>query len=76
MKKSKARKILETTAMKEGVSVAEVRAEIAKAIDIAYESELGTAAVFWKQWKTKPTVEQVIVALTNDTQARLNFGKK
>jgi hypothetical protein len=39
MRKSKALKTLESTALREGVSVAEVRREIENAIDHAYEKQ-------------------------------------
>jgi len=75
MKKSKALKILEATALREGVSIAEVRRGIQEAIDHAYENKGESMAEFWGQWKSKPSVEQFIVAVNAETLARLKFGK-
>jgi len=65
MKKSKAMKIIEKVALKKGVSISEVRAEMVKAIDIAYENRTESSADFWDKWRgRKPTPEEFIVAAT------------
>ena len=75
MKKSKALKILQATALREGVSIAEVRRGIQEAIDHAYENRKPTD-VFWHKWGgRKPNVEEFIVAANAKTLARLKFGK-
>jgi hypothetical protein len=73
MKKSKAMKILEKTALAEGVSVAEVRLGIQEAIDHAYENRK-PADVFWHKWGGKPSVEEFLAKVNNETVARLNFA--
>lgn len=76
MKKSKAIKILENTAVKEGVSVADVRCEIQQAIDIGYANRNESNADFWNQWKRglKPTVEEFIIATHKNAVEKIKFG--
>jgi hypothetical protein len=75
MKKSKATKILEKTAISEGVTVAEIRRGIQEAIDIAYENRGETMPEFWGKWKNrKPTIEEFIVATNKSVLAKLKFG--
>jgi len=63
MRKSKALKILEHTALIEGVTVAEVREGIQEAIDIGYENRNQSNTDFWNKFKNrKPSVEEFIVA--------------
>jgi len=67
MKRSKAAKILEKTAVQYGVSVAEVRGEIQKAIDDAFanESKDEYMRAFWGRWEgRKPTPEEFFSAIT------------
>jgi hypothetical protein len=71
MRKSKALKIIESIALREGIGVAEVRSEMQKAIDLAFESSDG----FWKKWRgRKPTPEEFIVAANKEVLDRMNFG--
>jgi len=68
MKKSKATKIIEQIAVREGISIAEVREEMQKAIDLAFER----GDDFWKNWRgRKPTPEEFIVKASRDV---LKFG--
>jgi hypothetical protein len=74
MKKSKATKIIERIALQEGVSVAEVRAEMQKAIDLAYE-KCSETEEFWAKWKgRKPSPEEFIVAANAEILGKLNFS--
>jgi hypothetical protein len=62
MKTSKAMKIIHRIAAAEGVSVFEVRLEMARAITLAYENENAELKDFWDNWKgRKPTPEEFIV---------------
>jgi hypothetical protein len=67
MKKSKALKILEKTAVKEGVSVAEVRRGIQEALDIAYDNRNESNADFWHKWRGKPSIEEFVIAVYGKT---------
>jgi len=62
MKKSRAMKIIENTALLHGVSVAEVRRGIQEAIDHAYENRGDSMPEFWGKWHGKPTVEDFLSA--------------
>ena len=74
MKKSKAVKMIELVAVREGVSVAEVRREMQKALDHAYENN--TDDLFWNKWKgRKPTIDEFIVAVSDDVLTRFACGK-
>ena len=73
MKKSKALKALENTALLHGVTVAEVRRGIQESIDHAYENRNESNADFWGKWRGKPTVEQFIVAVSGKVADRLDF---
>ena len=74
MKRSKAAKIIERTALKEGVSVAEVRRGIQEALDYAFENN--AADSFWEQWRgRKPTLEQFIVAVSDEVLLRFSHDK-
>jgi len=76
MKKSKAMKIIEKTALQHGVSVAEVRRGVDEAIDIAYEKRDESTAEFWKRWKNrKPTIEEFIVCANKAALDKLNLSK-
>ena len=76
MKKSKAMKLIEKVAVKEGVSVSEVRLEMQSALDIAYENRREDEP-FWQRWKgKKPTLEQFLIAMSDETLSRLNFKPK
>ena len=74
MKRSKTSKIIEKVAAREGVSVAEVRSEMQKALDIAYEGNRQDA--FWDRWKSKPTLEEFISAASNEVLTRFEGNKK
>jgi hypothetical protein len=76
MKRSKALKILEKTAVKEGVSVAEVRCGIQEALDVAYENRNESNADFWGKWHGKPNVEEFIVAIQGKTLDKLGVKRK
>ncbi|MCL1881104.1 MAG: hypothetical protein FWF76_02890 [Oscillospiraceae bacterium] len=74
MKKSKAVKLIEKVALREGVSVEEVRRDMIAAIDIAYKNRGDEA--FWQRWNgRKPTLEEFLVAVNQETLTRLNFGE-
>lgn len=73
MKRSKALKILEKTAVKEGVSVAEVRRGIQEALDIAYDNRKPTD-VFWHKWSVKPSVEDFVIAVHGKAAEKLGEG--
>lgn len=66
MRKSKAIKAFEQLAIRDGVSVAEVREEIQKAIDIGMASTDPTVQEQWKKMLhrgEKPTPEEVVLYL-------------
>ena len=74
MKKSKAMKIIEKTAINEGVTVAKIRRGIAEAIDIAYEKRDESTEEFWGKWgNRKPTIEEFIIAANKSVLDKLNF---
>ena len=74
MKKSKALKILENTALLHGVSVAEIRRGIAESIDHAYENRNESNADFWDKFKgRKPTVEEFIINANREVLDRMMF---
>ena len=76
MKKSKAMKLIEKVAVKEGVSVSEVRTEMQSALDISYENRCENEP-FWQRWKgRKPTLEEFLSAMNDETLSRLNFKPK
>jgi len=74
MKKSKAMKIIEKTALQHGVSVAEVRRDMQTAIDHAYENRGDSMPEFWGKWRDKPSVEQFLMAANAAVLDRLYFG--
>jgi len=77
MKKSKGARVIERVAVEHNVSVAEVRLEIQKAIDDAFENKDQNAYAkdFWNKWKgRKPTPEEVIVAVSKNTVDILNVN--
>ena len=71
MKKSKITKIIEKTALQHGVSTEKVRADMQAALDHAYENNRNDP--FWSKWRRKPTLEQFIMAATDEVLAR--FGR-
>jgi hypothetical protein len=76
MRKSKAMKVIEEVALKEGLSVSEVRKEMTIVLDIAYENRRDNK-LFWQRWKgKKPTLEQFLLAMRDETVSRLNFKSK
>lgn len=75
MKKSKAIKLIEKVALREGVTVSEVRREMQSALDIAYENRGNES--FWQRWRCrKPTLEEFLSAANDETLSRLNFNPK
>lgn len=74
MKKSKALKILENTALLHNVSVIEVRKGIQEAIDHAYENRGESMPEFWGKWGRKPTPEEFIINANREVLDRLNIG--
>ena len=65
MKKSKTAKIIEKIALQEGVSIAEVRANLLEAIDCGYENRNQSviSMKFWLQWGgRKPTLDEFLIA--------------
>jgi hypothetical protein len=76
MKKSKATKIIESIAVCEGKSVAEVRADMQEAINIAYKNHDESAENFWSRWNgSPPTPEEFLVRANREVMYKLNFGK-
>ena len=76
MKKTKAMKIIEQIAIAEGVSIFEVRLEMQKAINVAYENRDNSKDDFWNKWQgRKPTPEEFIVSANQEVLERMNFGK-
>ena len=74
MKKSKATKVIEKVALREGIDVATVRREMQTAIDIAYENRGDEP--FWQRWKgRKPSIEEFLSAANDEVLSRLNFKK-
>jgi hypothetical protein len=72
MKKSKATKIIERVAVSEGITIAEVRANMQEAIDIAYGNRGESNADFWDKWRgRKPTVEEFLVSANGEILRRL-----
>ena len=73
MKKSKAIKAIEKAALAHGVSTAEARADMQSALNHAYDTNPDDT--FWAKWGgKKPTLEQFILAVSDDVLARL--GRK
>ena len=74
MKKTKATKLIENVALKEGKSVAEIRASMQEAINIAYENHDESAETFWSQWNGRPpTPDEFLSRATKDVLGRLKF---
>ena len=77
MKRSKATRAIAHTAAQNGVSVAEVRKEMQKAIDIAFKNRDKDAftKAFWGKWRgRKPTPEEFIIAVSKKTMDILDFN--
>lgn len=72
MKKSKAMKAIERIALQEGISVAQVRADMQAAIDNAYENRTESTADFWGKWRgRKPTPEEFIVSASKEILSKI-----
>ena len=72
MKKSKGAKAIERVAIKNGVSVAEVRREMELAIDEAISSPEPAARSFWEPYiksGTKPTPEEFIAIVAKKAES-------
>lgn len=72
MKERQATKAFEKIAMREGISVAEVREEIQKAIDEAMKSNDPAVQAYWKKMSykgEKPTPEEVVVYIATQVQS-------
>lgn len=73
MKRSKAAKIIEKVALKEGVSTSKVREDMQSALNHAYENNGNN--VFWLKWHgRKPSLEEFLPAVTDEVLARLGYG--
>ena len=78
MRRSKAAKAIEIIAVREGISIAEVRNKMQEAINLAFENREQDAATkaFWGKWGgRKPSPEEFINATTKKTLAILDFNK-
>ena len=66
------KKIIKQTAKQYGISVKEVRRDIAEMIKVGMSSTDPEAVMFWSQFGGKtPTPEQFIVAMTSLVNTRL-----
>ena len=77
MKRSKGAKLIERVAAAHRVSIAEVRLEIQKSIDIAFETKDKDIFQkgFWDKWGgRKPTPEEFIAATSKKAQDVLDFN--
>ena len=64
--------IIKKVAKQNGVSVKEVRRDIAEMIKVGMSSTESEAAMFWSQFGGKtPTPEQLIAALSSSVKARI-----
>ena len=73
MKKNHVTEILKKIAIKEGVTVAEVRTEIAKVIDIGFSNPNPKIRAIWTNMTPtgrKPTPEEAIIYLAEEEQRR------
>lgn len=73
MRKSKVTKAFEQLAIRDGISVAEVREEIQKAIDIGMASPDPDVQKQWSKMSyrgEKPTPEEVVMYLTKQVKSR------
>lgn len=71
MRKSKVTKAFEQLAIRDGISVAEVREEIQKAIDIGMSSSDPAVQEKWSKMPCrgeKPTPEEVVIYLSKQAQ--------
>jgi hypothetical protein len=76
MKKSKAAKIIERVAIQEKKSVAEVRADMQEAINIAYENHDESSESFWGRFRGIPNPDEFLGVASKEVLERLNFEKK
>ena len=74
MKRSKAVKIIERVAVREGVSIVEVRRNMQEAIDIAYTNRDESTSEFWMKWRHIPTPEEFLNAANKAVLDKLNFS--
>jgi hypothetical protein len=73
MKKSKTTKVFEKIAVREGISVTEVREEIQRAIDIGMLSSDPTVQGKWSKMHCrgeKPTPEEVVLYLSKQVNCK------
>ena len=74
MKRSKATKIIEKTALHHGISTKEVRQSMQQALDCTFENN--AADSFWDKWRgRKPTLEQFIVVVSDEVLLRFSHNK-
>ena len=74
MKKSKAAKIIESVAIREGKSISEIRSNMQDAINIAYKNRDGKLGDFWSRWNGRPpTPKEFIIATKREVSDRLDF---
>ena len=77
MKRSKAVKAIELIAIREGISIAEVREKMQEAINLAFENKEQDVATkaFWGKWGgRKPSPEEFINAASRKILDILNFN--
>jgi hypothetical protein len=77
MKKSKATKIIEKIAIRERISVTEVRESMQEAIDIAYENRDESSESFWSRWNgSPPSPDEFLTVVSKEVLGKLSMGNK